>query len=139
MPCEWKDILKDGEIIDYSLVPLRKYEGLDREECVTISEMLDRSNLGGRTAARDDSAKNSTEEIDYVIAEQESLVKGFAEDSARYAEAGRLIFARMGEINSAIDSIRIKKRPELEELKAEFPELRITVLNLKDKKITIEV
>ncbi len=131
--------MKDGEIIDYSLVPLRKYEGLDREECVTISEMLDRSNLGGRTAARDDSAKNSTEEIDYVIAEQESLVKGFAEDSARYAEAGRLIFARMGEINSAIDSIRIKKRPELEELKAEFPELRITVLNLKDKKITIEV
>ncbi|MHB1830468.1 MAG: NFACT family protein [Candidatus Micrarchaeaceae archaeon] len=130
---------KDGIIVDYSLVPLKKYEGWDCEECTTISEMLDRASLGIRTEVRDDSAKNSTEEIDLVIAKQNSLVKGFVEDSARYAEAGRLIFARMGEINAAIDSIKSKKRPELEELKAEFPELRITELSLKDKKITIEV
>ncbi len=131
--------MKDGVIVDYSLVPLRKYEGWEFEECATISEMLDRANLGRRASVHGEPARNSTEEIDSVIAKQKSLVKGFVEDSARYAEAGRLIFVRMGEINAAIESIRGRKRPDLEELKAEFPELRITELNLKDKRITIEV
>ncbi len=131
--------LKDGAIVDYSVFPLKKYSGFERESCSSISEMLDKVNIVGRSSTKDDSVVNGTEEIDIVIEKQKELVRGFNEDSANYALYGKRIFERMGEINALIMDIREKKKPDLEELKAAFPDLNVQEISLKDKTVTIEV
>ena len=82
---------------------------------------------------------NDTSEIDAVIAKQKELVKHFNEDSVMYAQCGKRIFERMGEINALIMRIGEKKKPILEELRKEFPELNVEELSLKDRTVIIEV
>ncbi len=114
--------MKGGAMIDYSLFPIAKYSDAEREECASISEMLDRANVSERTVIKEEET-NRTDEIDKVIEQQKALVKGFEEDSAKYSETARRVFARMNEINALVSKIREKKKPELEELKGEFPDL----------------
>jgi len=130
--------MKDGAVIDYSVVPLKKYDPAERVECKSISEMLDRVNIAARAAANK-GTENDTTEIDSAIAKQKQLVGDFNDNSAGYAESARKIFARMGEVNELIMRIKAQKKPELEKLKAEFPDLGIKEINMKDKKIVIEL
>jgi predicted ribosome quality control (RQC) complex YloA/Tae2 family protein len=131
--------MKDGVAVDYSVFPLKKYAALEMDECGSISEMLDRANIAERSATKNDSVINDTSEVDAVIAQQRELVKRFNEDSAMYAQCGKRIFERMGEINALIMRMAEKKKPTLEELRREFPELNVEELSLKDRTVTMEV
>lgn len=131
--------LKDGIVVDYAVLLLRKYDGLEHEACASISEMLDRANLAGRSSTKNDSVINDTGEIDSVIAKQKDLIKQFNDDSVAYAQMGKAIFQRMGEINALIMRINEKKKPTIEELQAEFAELGVQELSLKDRTVTIEI
>lgn len=131
--------MKDDVPVDYSVFPLKRYAALEMEECGSMSEMLDRANIAERSATKNDSVVNDTSEVDAVIAQQRELVKHFNEDSVAYAQCGKRIFERMGEINALIMRIAEKKRPTLEELRKEFPELNLEELSLKDRTVTIEV
>ena len=131
--------LKDGVEVDYSVFPLRKYEALEQKACGSISQMLDSANIAGRMVTKNDSVINDTEEMDAVIAKQKELVRQFNEDSVKYAQYGKRIFERMGEINALIMMMKEKRRPTLEELRQEFPELDVQELDLKDRTVTMEI
>ncbi len=131
--------MKDGVAIDYSVVQLKKYDGFEHEACASISEMLDRASITERSSTKNDSVVNDTSEIDAVIAKQRDLVRQFNDDSETYAQYGKRIFERMGEINALIMRIRERRKPTVEELRQEFPELNVEELSLKDRTVIIEV
>jgi hypothetical protein len=56
-----------------------------------------------------------------------------------FAEYARAIFQRMGEINALVARIRELKKPSAQELREEFEDLNITEINLKDKKVIIDI
>lgn len=131
--------MKEGAVTDYSVFPLAKYGGFESVPCSSISDMFDRISMAARTAAKAEPQGNDTEEIDAVIAKQEALVREFSEGSAGYAESARRIFARMGELNALILRLKETRKPELGTIRDEFPELGVSELNLKDRKVAVEL
>ncbi len=133
--------IRDGKIVDYAVVPLKKYEGLALESFASVNDMLDRAWLAerGRSTAADQPHTKEVEEIEASLGKQKQLVDEFNSNSAMFAEYARAIFQRMGEINALVARIRELKKPSAQELREEFEDLNITEINLKDKKVIIDI
>lgn len=130
----------DGSIVDYSAIPLRKYVGTDAVGCSSMNEALDRARLAEREKVEaEPAASRELEELDASISRQRQLVEEFGRESMACAESGRIVFQRMGEINALVSRIKELKKPALEELRKEFPELNVTEINLKDRKVIVDI
>ena len=131
--------LKDGEIVDYSVVPLSKYGGFERMEFGSVNEMLDRVNVSARSAVEEDEGiRSALTELEAAMKKQQELVMEFENGSKKYASDAKRIFERMDEINALILRIRELKKPGLEELKREFPSLNVSGIDLQHKTVQIE-
>ena len=131
--------LREGKVVEYAVFGLAKMEGIEFERCASVNEMLDKAYVKDRSEAGDDGSGAADEEMRSVVSKQEGLASAAEEESARLAEAGRRIFGRMNEINALIIRIREAKKPSLDELRSEFPELGVKHISLKDRKVRIEV
>ncbi len=130
----------DGSVLDYSVIALKKYEGASILHCESLNEALDRANAAQRARpVPEPSASRELEELGASIAKQRQLVDEFNRNSEAGAACGRTIFQRMGEINALVSRIRELKKPTLEELREEFPQLSVTEINLKDRKVTVDI
>jgi predicted ribosome quality control (RQC) complex YloA/Tae2 family protein len=130
---------EDGKLVDYSLVKLSKYSGLESKEFQSFSEALDEVYVESRRSGVEPEENKDLEELDANIGKQKELVKSFADEAKRSEDAAKTIFENMNEINSVIYYMQQNKRATAEDLKREFPGLRIDKINLKDKKIVIEM
>lgn len=127
-------------VVDYAVFPLGKYVGARSEKCGSLSEMLDRANISERGKSTEAGPqRREFVEIDSSITKQRHLVDEFNRNSVVYADSGKKIFERMNEINALVARIREMKKPDLQRLKEEFPDLNVTEINMKDKKVTIEI
>ncbi|MDE1768713.1 MAG: NFACT family protein, partial [Candidatus Micrarchaeota archaeon] len=131
--------IKDGKPVDYSAMPLGKYSELEQKKVATISEALDEVCLESRHAVKTEGKNKELDELEANISKQKELVRQFSEDSANSAEAAKRIFANMNEVNSVIFYLQQNRRATLEEVIKEFPNLKIDKLNLKDKKVVLEI
>lgn len=131
--------IQDGKIVDYSLIPLSKYAGYEQKQFGSFSEALDEVYIELRHAKQDGGMSKDIEELELTIKKQKELVKQFEDDSERCEQEARKIFENMNQINSIIYYMQENKRATAEELQKEFPEIRIEKINLKDKRITLEV
>ncbi len=128
--------LRGGEAVDYSLVELKRYEGLDRKEFGTLEEAL--SFVYGGAPDRME-VNPEVERLEASIGRQRGLMLSTVKEAEANREAGRLIFARMGELNQLIDAAGHNRRITLGELRSMFPLLKISDINLKSKTVTVEV
>lgn len=132
--------MEGGSIVDYSLVALSKYSGLERKEFDTLCEALDEAHIGARHAMREDEAPNKElEELNATIEKQRNLVVQFETESVNANLTARSIFENMNAVNAVIYYMQQNKRATIDEVRKAFPEMRIGKINLKDKKITLEL
>ncbi len=130
--------LKDGNAVDYSVLPLVKYDALERREFASMQELLDEfyySTIPKETVEENALAKElaaSMEKQRQAMAEMESAM-------ASNREAGRKIFEMLNQINMLIAYAREHRRATLEELRERFPELKIIDVDLKEKRVRLDL
>jgi predicted ribosome quality control (RQC) complex YloA/Tae2 family protein len=131
--------LQNGKSVDYSLVPLSKYRELEHKEFYSLSEALDEAHIESRHSDGDGGAGKDLEELNSTIDRQKELVKQFEDESVEAAQIAKTISQNMNEINHIVYYMQENRRATLEEVKKEFPNIKIEKINLKDKKITLEM
>ncbi len=131
--------IEKGKVVDYSLIPLSKYSALENKSFFSFSEALDEAYIEARHGKGDDGASKELEELNATIDKQKELVKQFEDESRQAAEDAKMIFGNMNEINSIIYYMQQNKRATIEEVREHFPNFKIEKINLKDKKITLEL
>ncbi|MDE1762215.1 MAG: NFACT family protein [Candidatus Micrarchaeota archaeon] len=127
---------KDGKYVDYSIVPISKYEILEKKSLPTVSKMLEEFYLGARTSLQRD--QKEIEEINSNIQRQKELLEEEMKAEKEDAEAGHKIFANMQSINQIIEYINQKRRVTAEEVQEKFG-ISVKSLDLKNKSIRIEI
>lgn len=130
-----------GELLDYALVPIKKYEAMMPEvtEYGSASAMLDALHSEERSATEPEADAGRTAELNANIKKQEELAVEMEKDAKEYQKTGERIFERMHEINALIDYLQQNRRATLEEVRSMFMNLRIKELDLKNKSVKIEV
>ena len=128
----------NGVLVDYSVVPLKKYEGLARKEFPAMQEMLDE--LYYATTPKEAATENRlAKELSISIGKQKLAVEEMAKSIALNREAGRKIFELLSQINALIEYAREHRRATLEELREQFPGLSITAVDLKAKTVKVSI
>jgi predicted ribosome quality control (RQC) complex YloA/Tae2 family protein len=130
---------ENGKIVEYSLVKLNKYKGFESKEFASFGELLDEVHIESRQAKGDNGASKDLEELNSTIDKQKELVQQFVDESVRCEEEAKKIFENMNDINSIIYYLQENKRATIEEVQKEFPDLKIEKINLKDKKVILEM
>ncbi|MEM0094440.1 MAG: NFACT family protein [Candidatus Micrarchaeaceae archaeon] len=130
----------EGGFVDYALCDIKKYAGMRYKTYNTLSEALDEFYLGERAQREPSSeAENRIKEIKASIQKQEEIIKELEASEKRDIEAANRIFERMDEINSLINEIkRLIKKGEAHEGMS-IGGIKVKSINLKEKKITIEI
>ncbi len=128
--------VRGDEIVDYSLVELKKYESIDRKEFDTLKGALA---FAYGKAPEVHQENPELKRLEASIGRQRELVLSAMNEAESSREVGRLIFARMGELNQLIDAAKRNRHITVEELRSMFPHIKISDINLKDKTVTVEV
>ncbi len=131
--------IENGKIVDYSLLPLSKYKNLEQRQFYSFSEALDEVHIESRHSTTDNGASKDLEELNANIEKQKELVAQFAKESEDAAIIARKISQNMNEINSIIYYMQENRRATIEEVRKEFAHIKIAKINLKDKKISLEL
>ncbi len=131
--------LKNNIIEDYAVCSILKYESSESKEFRTLNELLDFLYLSERSVINDNGKRERLKEAKINIEKQEKLSQSLAEESKLYSIKGKKIMENMNLLNEAIFYLQKNRRATIEELKALFPDLNITGLNLKSKTFTIKL
>ncbi len=131
----------EGKPIDYSATPIKKYE--DSAAVHTgfgsMSAMFDELVSEGRTTTEDAGLEKKKAELEASIAKQEELSKQMKADAESYRSAANLIFANMSGINAMIDYLRQNRHATLDDVRERFPQLNAKSVDLKNKRVTIDL
>ncbi len=128
---------EDGTVADYAVCGIKKYEGFERRESESISQLLDELYLGERSSVPDTAREQRLRELNLNIEKQEGLAKQLALDSEEFSKSGKLIFEKMNQINALCMYLRENRRTTLSEVSDAFPMLRVKELDLKNKTVVI--
>ncbi len=131
--------LENGKVVDYSLVPLSKYKGFEQKSFYSFSEALDEAHIESRHSKGDSGQSKDLEELNSTIAKQKELVNEFENQSVEAAQVAKTISQNMSQINHIIYYMQENKRATIEDVRKEFASIKIEQINLKDKKIVIEM
>lgn len=129
--------LDGGNAVDYSVCDIKKYSGLESKVFGSFQETLDAFYSMGAAAAPTES--KAEKELKASIERQRELIKSTAEEIESNKEIGEAIFNNMNGINSMIGELKRNKRMTVEELQARTQGIKILGIDLKEKKVTIEV
>ncbi len=130
----------DG-VCDYAIMPIRKYEGMKAVEkgYASLSALLDDVYAVERVSIADGSRARKLEALSANIRKQEELALQLKRDSEGYMSAGHSILEHMSVVNGVISYMKSNRRATLGELKAAFPNIKITGLDLKEKRVLISL
>lgn len=127
---------KDENFVDYSIVPLKKYEECTPIEQESLSKALEQFYLEARTKVD----KNDEEvlELEANIRKQSQILSELDISEKNDALSGHKVMANMHQINHLINYVNDKRRVTVEELEQKFG-MKIKSLDLKNKSIVIEL
>lgn len=127
---------KDGQFVDYSIVPLEKYKDYESTTYDTVSKALEAYYLEART--RVDRNDDELRELEANVKKQKDLIDELNLTEVESAKAGHKIMSNMHQINQIIDYINDKRRVTAEEIKERFG-VKVKSLDLKNKRIVIDL
>lgn len=133
MPLIYKE---DEKLIDYAIMPIKKYESHHSEELESVSRALEIFYMKERVKLEKD--ESELREIKANIEKQKRLVQELQETEKNSAAYANKIFENMVYINSIINYINEKRRVTLEELQAKFT-TKVKSVDLKKKSFVIEL
>ncbi len=131
-----------GKAVDYSIRELEKYAGLEAQGFGTLQEALDQfyfENPIGAGKEENTEQKRRIEELENSIKKQEKLLGNFDREIEDNKEMGRTLLEKMNSINALIGSARADRRITREGLQRQFPDVKILNVDLKNKKVRIEI
>lgn len=127
---------KDEKYVDYSIVPLKKYDDCVAVPQETLSKALEQFYLESRTKV--DKSDEEVKELEANVRKQKEILEELNLSEKNDAVAGHKIMANMHQINNMINYIQEKRRVTIEELNERFG-LKIKSLDLKNKNVVIEL
>jgi hypothetical protein len=133
---------KDGAYLDYGICGIMKYEGMEMQEFATVQEMLERYYASIASETAESAAKQpnrAAEETRASIEKQKAAYLEMQKEIEYSKAAGQKIFQNMDLINRIIAYAREKKKFTKEDIESSFPGIKVIGVDLKDKKITIDI
>lgn len=131
---------KNNSPIDYSIVEIKKYSGLDKKEFSGIQEALDAVYIFERMQESKKSELNpEIEKIEISIKKQKNLVIELENEIHKNKSIGEKIFMQMPYINHIIKELQENKHMSKEALQEVSPEIKIISINLKEKIVVIDI
>ncbi len=130
---------EENKLLDYSAIPLKKYEASESTEFDSMGLMMDRAVSEGRLKVDDSSTARKKAEMEASIAKQEELVSAMKEESENSKVYANKIFSRMNELNALISYLRENRRATVAEASEMFPSILIKEIDLKNKSVTVEL
>ncbi len=131
--------LENGVPKDYAIVGVERYAGFEFREYESFNELLDDISMGRRTERVDEGKIAARSKLKSNIEAQKELVVSMNAESAYYADAGRKIFENMHGINSLVAYLQKNRNASLEETRKAFGEMVIKEVDLKNKRVKIEL
>ncbi len=136
-PCVFID--EKGRAVDYSATGIEKYQGLEKKEAGSLQEALDLFYYDNPMGQQEIKESALEKQLRLSIEKQRRLMKSAESDIEANKEMAEKIFDNMNRINMIIDELRKSKRITREELQGHAEGMRIMDLDLRDKKVTIEI
>ncbi len=127
---------KDFELYEYSLLPLKKYSGLEQLSFQSISEMLERFYLDARIGIKKDTSR--VDAIAANIEKQKKILDELETREKEGTESGQKIFENMRLVNNVIEYMQKNKRATLQEVQEVFGDI-VKEVDLAKKKVRIEL
>jgi len=131
-----------GRAVEYSIKELARYAELEEQRFDTLQEALDQfyyENPVGEEKEEDAEQRRKIRELEKSIEKQEKLLGGFDVEIAENKEIGSSLLERMSSENMIINAAQKNRRITREELQKQFPDVKILNVDLKNKKIRIEM
>ncbi|MGI0141671.1 MAG: NFACT family protein [Candidatus Micrarchaeales archaeon] len=126
---------KEGEYVDYAIVPIIKYKDCDAIEFDTLSKAMEKFYLSERTNLERNEAE--LDQLKANIARQKEILEELKTSEVQCTASGHKIMENMNLINSIINYINQKRRVTVEEMKENFGIVKS--IDLKKKDVVIEV
>lgn len=127
----------DGKAIDYALTSISKYDGYKSMEFVSLMDALEY--VENNSPQPEPKKSQIAEELEASMAKQREVLSSIIEGIERNRRAGEAIFNNMHTINRIIEEAAKDKRITKERLRELFPDLNIIDVDLKEKRIEIEI
>ena len=132
---------KDGTCLDYGICDIMKYEGMEMQEFPMVQEMLERyyTSIGSEAPGGTAKPNRAAEETRASIEKQKAAYQEMQKEIEYSKAAGQKIFQNMDLINRIIAYAREKKKFTKEDIENGFPGIKVIAVDLKDKRITIDI
>lgn len=132
--------VKDGKYVDFSAVPLLKYEELEKNalKFKTMGELFDSVSIEERSSEVDEEKTREFEELSKSAEKLKTQIKELQEKSKAYAEIANKVFERMHEVNSAIEQVK-KSTNARECVGMKFGTVSIKGIDAKNKIAKVEI
>ena len=130
---------KEGKVVGYSITG-EKMEG-EPQEVKTIQEALDLFYYDNPIVEKRESTvkERQVEELTLSITKQEESLSSIDKDIEGNKKKGAVLLANINEINQLVKALQENKRLTKDELQRMFPKIKVLNVDLKEKKVRIEV
>ena len=134
----------NDQIIDYSIFEIKKYQSLTKKVFNSFSSLLDflsesEIKLINSTSTQTDKQTKEILETESSIKKQHKLFKDNLEQMEINRQKGEIIFKNMTIINIIINELKNNQKININELENMFQDIKIINIDLKLKKILIEL
>ena len=129
---------QEGRPIDFSITEELTNKDLETQEFDTFQQLLDYfyQNIEKRGKTEE---KREIKELKASIEKQKAILKNIDQEIDQNKQTGSFILNKMHQVNKLIDAAKSNKHITKEELQNISENLKILEVNLKDKKIKIEI
>ncbi len=130
-----------GKAVDYAIEELEKYKGLEQQKFETFQQALDLYYYENPVKQKSEKTEKekAVEVLESSIAKQERILKSLDAEIESNKRVGETIFNNISEINTMIKAIQSNKRITKEELQGFLDRIKIQNIDLKDRKVRIEI
>lgn len=130
---------ENGKAVDYTIDGERSGAGHQRAEFKTLQEALDLFYHENRIGERNEQVNEAERQLRLSIEKQRRLLKETDSEIETNKEIADKIFSNMDAINGIIAELKKNRRITKEELQLRAGRIRIIDLDLKEKRVTIDV
>ncbi|MGC8538273.1 MAG: NFACT family protein [Candidatus Micrarchaeia archaeon] len=134
--------VRSGKYIDYSVVPLKKYEGVEAVRFNTVSEMLDSFYLEERRSSakgEEPEGGRKRKEIELSIEKQKKIAEEMRSEAEESRKSANAIFKHINEINQLIMMLKENEKVPIDKLNKNFKDIKVKSIDLKRKKVKIQL
>ena len=128
-----------GRAVDYSIAATEKHPGLERRGFGSLQEALDLFYYDNPVVKGESGESALEKQLRLSIEKQKRLMKSTESEIETNKEIAEKIFNNMNMINRIVEELKKSKRMTKEELQEHAEGIRITDLDLKEKRVTIEI